>query len=85
MAKKTPPRIKKLPVARQRRMDALLEKNSEGKITSAERQELEELVTQAERLMVENARRLVAFAGQDRADDAVPVTVWIAPQRSAGA
>lgn len=63
-------------------MDALLEKNSEGAITPAEKARLEQLVAEAEALMVENAKRLARFARRrpDAAPaDAVPVTVWVKP------
>jgi hypothetical protein len=50
--------IKNFPAAKQRRLDELLEKNSEGSISPAERESLENLVADAEQLMVENALRL---------------------------
>ena len=53
-----PPRVQKLSAAKQRRLDELLDKNSEGTITDQERQTLEKLVGEAEQLMVENAQRL---------------------------
>lgn len=52
----------KLASQKQQRLDELLEKNSEGEITASERNELESLVEEAERLMVANARRLAEFA-----------------------
>jgi hypothetical protein len=55
------PKLKKLPAAKQRRMDELLERNSEGTITPAEKVKLEQLVAEAEQLMGENARRLAEF------------------------
>ncbi|MEK6258119.1 MAG: hypothetical protein AABP62_05815 [Planctomycetota bacterium] len=76
-----PPSIKKLAAAKQRRMDELLERNSEGQITPRERATLERLVAEAEALMVENAKRLSAFSQQPEGvpANAVPVTVWISP------
>ena len=81
MAKKsTPPKIAKLPTAKQRRLDALLDKNNEGTITSSEKAKLEELVAEAERLMIANAKRLAQFAKRHGAPvKAIPVTVWIEP------
>ena len=82
MTKPVPPRIKKFPAAKQRRLDDLLEKNREGTITPAEKNRLEKLVGEAEQLMVENGRRLAAFAGseQDAPTGAIPGTVWVKPE-----
>jgi hypothetical protein len=82
MARRSPPRLKNLPAAKQRRMDELLDRNSQGTITIAEKSRLETLVAEAEQLMVENGRRLAEFASRDVASvpvDAVPVTVWVKP------
>ena len=83
MKKSVPPRLKRFPAAKQRRLDALLEKNSDGLITPEERVALEGLVAEAEQLMVVNAKRLAAFAGPEAARrrvGAVPVTVWVQPE-----
>ncbi len=83
MKKSIPPRIEKLPAAKQRRMDALLDKNSEGTITPKEKEQLEQLVADAERLMVTNAKRLAKFAKTGKKSvrsGSVPVTVWIQPE-----
>jgi len=53
-----PPKIKRFPAADQRRLDELLEKNSQGTITAEEKVRLEELVAEAERLMVANAKAI---------------------------
>jgi hypothetical protein len=76
-----PPRLKKLPTTKQQRMDDLLERNREGTITAAEKSKLQELVAEAEQLMVENAKRLAAFHEQEAGvpSGATPVTVWIKP------
>jgi len=83
MARKTvPPTLQRLPAAKQRRMDALLDKNSEGMISAREKAILERLVAEAERLMVANAKRLAAFSQQENGatpPTAVPVTVWVSP------
>jgi hypothetical protein len=63
-------------------MDALLEKNSDGTITPAEKARLERLVGEAERLMVVNAKRLADFNGKRTAakgSGAISVTVWVQP------
>ena len=80
----TPPIPEKLPADRQQLLDSLLDKNSEGTITSAERDELETLVEESEKLMVANARRLAEFSRQTAAapTGAVPVTVWIKPEHA---
>jgi hypothetical protein len=83
MKKALPPRVKKFPIAKQRRLDELLEKNSEGVITPDEKARLVQLVAEAERLMVANAQLLARFA---EAEDpsvpvgAIPVTVWVKPE-----
>jgi len=59
MKKSVPPKLERFPVAKQRRLDRLLERNSEGNITRMEKATLEGLVAEAEECMVANARRLV--------------------------
>ena len=81
MRKSAPPKLERFPAAKQRRLDQLLEKNSEGTLT--EKEKLKQLVAEAEALMVANARRLAAFSQREAAlvpADAVPVTVWVQPQ-----
>ena len=79
-----PPAPDELPAEKQQRLHALLDKNSEGTITPAERTELESLVETAEQLMVANARRLAEFSqrGSGTPAGAVPVTVWIKPEHA---
>ena len=77
-----PPKLQKFPAAKQRRLDQLLEKNSEGLLTRKEKVALERLVAKAEQLMVANSKRLVEFAQGEavRAPaGAVPVTIWVQP------
>ena len=62
MSKRTPPKIRRLATAKQQRLDVLLEKNAEGAITEKEKQTLESLVAEAEKLMVANSQRLAEFA-----------------------
>lgn len=57
MKKPVPPKIEKFPAAKQRRLDLLLEKNSAGTITLREKEKLQQLVAEAEELMIANARR----------------------------
>lgn len=80
-----PPKLSKLSALKQRTMDALLEKNSEGTITPAEKARLERLVEEAEQLMVVNAKRLADFNGKRiaaKSSNAVSVTVWVQPARA---
>jgi len=58
MKKPVPPKVRKFPASKQRRLDQLLHKNSQGTITASERESLVQLVTEAEQLMIENAKRL---------------------------
>ncbi len=83
MKKPLPPKLRKFPGAKQRRLDQLLEKNSEGNITPDEAIVLKQLVAEAEELMVANAKRLAQFSkaeGTRPSAGAVPVTVWVQPQ-----
>ncbi len=85
MKKALPPKLRKFPTAKQRRLDELLERNSEGTITPRERGRLEELVGEAEELMVANARLLARFADAENQKSpvaAVPVTVWVKPENA---
>ena len=85
MTKILPPKVKKFPATKQRRLDELLEKNSEGTITSAEKTRLEQLVAEAENLMVANAQRMARFSQGEAAGQpagAVPVTVWVTPEHT---
>ncbi|HZU39085.1 MAG TPA: hypothetical protein VFA18_24380 [Gemmataceae bacterium] len=82
MRKRVPPRVQKFPAAKQRRLDQLLEKNSEGTITPKEKATLEQLVADAQELMVANTRRLAEFSKSHNVHPpagAVPVTVWVQP------
>jgi hypothetical protein len=79
MRQSGPPKLQKFSTAKQRRLDALLEKNSEGTITPRERARLAQLVVEAERLMVANAKKLATFSGRNNRRGpkaSVPVTVW---------
>ncbi len=83
MKKALPPKLRKFPAAKQRRLDELLEKNSEGTITPNERRRLKQLVAEAEELMVANARLVARFTeaeGETAPAAAVPVTVWVKPE-----
>jgi hypothetical protein len=86
MAKATPLKIVKFSAAKQRRMDLLLDKNSEGTISRKEKVELAALVSEAEQLMVENAKRIEKFSRRESTaqppSSAVPVTVWVQPNAS---
>ena len=83
MSKQAPPKVKKLPPAKQRRLDELLERNSEGVISVKEKALLEKRVAEAEELMVSNLKQLAAFTKSQTPSPppaAIPVTVWVSPQ-----
>lgn len=86
MAKATPLKIVKFPTIKQRRMDLLLDKNSEGTLSRKEKVELESLVSEAEQLMVKNAKQIEKFSRRESStqppSSAVPVTVWVQPNAS---
>jgi hypothetical protein len=78
-----PPKIKRFPAPKQRRLDQLLDKLAEGIINEKEKATLERLVAEAEALMVSNSMRLAEFARSQSPQPppgAVPVTVWVNPQ-----
>ena len=85
MNRRVPPKLKKFPAAKQRRLDELLEKNSEGNITGREKARLKQLVAEAEQLMVANAKLLARFSQTEDVGapaGAVPVTVWVRPEHA---
>jgi hypothetical protein len=85
MKKPAPPKVHKFPAVKQRRLDHLLEKSSEGTITLKEKEVLEQLVAEAQELMVANAKRLADFSkghGARPPAGSVPVTVWVQPQKA---
>jgi hypothetical protein len=51
-------RLRSLSAAKQNRLDALMDENNEGVLTSAERKELKALVRDAEEIALSNARKL---------------------------
>jgi hypothetical protein len=80
MKSTSPPKVERFPAAKQRRMDALLDKNNDGTITPRERRRLEQLVAEAEGLAIANAKRLAEFVRSQRIGNeerGVPVTVWV--------
>jgi hypothetical protein len=83
--KSVPPKLGKFPAAKQPRLDVLLEKNSEGTITTKQKAKLQQLVAEAEQWMVANARRLAEFSKRrttSASAGAVPVTVWVQPEHA---
>jgi hypothetical protein len=54
-------KLRRLPADRQRRLDTLMTRNNEGRLSTAERAELGQLVREAEEITLHNARVL---AGQ---------------------
>lgn len=77
-----PPAMRRFPLAKQRRMDELLDKNREGTITGKELSVLQRLVAAAESLTIANGKKLAEFAkrgGNLRPANSIAVTVWVAP------
>jgi len=60
--------IQRFPTHKQRRLDALADKNTEGQLTEVERLELERLVAEAQQLALENAQVLVRAQRPDLFD-----------------
>jgi hypothetical protein len=85
MKKRFPPKLEKFPAAKQRQLDQLLDRNSEGTITPKQKAKLEQLVAEAERLAAANGKRLVEFTQSERSGppaSAVPVTVWVRAEQT---
>jgi hypothetical protein len=55
-----PPRLQRIDAAAQARLDELMDKNTDGALTVAERRELDKLGRLAEKLSLENARLLAS-------------------------
>src|SRR5258708_35115336 len=51
-------KLRRLAVRKQQRLDTLMARSNEGSLTSAERQELQALVREAEAITLDNARQL---------------------------
>ncbi len=82
------PKIRPFPAVKQRRLDRLLEKNSEGEISPSERETLEALVAEAEEWMIANVKRFAEFSKSESPSPptgAVPVTVWVQAHATHGA
>jgi hypothetical protein len=50
--------VRRLPAAKQRRLDVLMEENNQGRLNEEELKELRALVREVEELTLENARRV---------------------------
>jgi len=53
-------RLQRLSADKQRRLDLLMTGNNEGRLTPAEREELQDLVREAEAIALSNARNLTS-------------------------
>jgi hypothetical protein len=53
-------RLRRLSVAKQKRLDALMAKNNEGRLTPADRREYEQLAHETEKIALGNARKLAS-------------------------
>lgn len=73
--------IRRFAVEKQALMDRLLEQNQNGLLSVEDADVLRDLVDDAERLMIENAKSLQAATQSERpqSSSAVPVTVWVKP------
>jgi hypothetical protein len=60
-------KMKSLPAAKQKRLDALMARNNDGRLTASERLELRELVREAGEMALGNARVLAALTGRSTA------------------
>jgi hypothetical protein len=54
----TEKKLRRLPPAKQKRLDVLMAKSNDSKLTKVEKQELQALVREAEEIMLQNARQL---------------------------
>jgi hypothetical protein len=51
-------RLRRLPASKQKRLDLLMSKNNDGRLTKAEQRDLQSLVREAEEITLENGRIL---------------------------
>jgi hypothetical protein len=51
-------KLRRLSAAKQKRLDALMDQNNEGRLTNSEQRELAALVRDAEEVLLDNARQL---------------------------
>jgi hypothetical protein len=56
----TEARLRQLSAAKQKRLDALMDRNNEGRLTPADRKEFQRLVHETEEIALDNARKLVS-------------------------
>jgi hypothetical protein len=56
-----PPKLRRLDDVADKRLTELMDKNTEGELTEAEKEELEQLGSLAQALSIQNARTLVAY------------------------
>ena len=61
-----PPKMARMEAVTQDRLDELMGRNTEGKLTGKEHRELERLVEEAERLSLENARLLAGHGKKSK-------------------
>jgi len=59
-----PPKLERLDAAMQDRLDELMSRNNEGKLTGSERRELGKMVDEVERISLTNARLMARQAGR---------------------
>jgi hypothetical protein len=56
----TEARLRRLSAAKQKRLDALMDRNNEGRLTPADRKEFQRLVHETEEIALSNARKLAS-------------------------
>ena len=66
--------LQRLGIESQARLDWLLDQNNEGRLTSAEREELQGLVTQYENLLLQNTEALLRATRPDLVDASGRIT-----------
>jgi hypothetical protein len=64
-----PPKLRRLDDAADRRLTELMDKNTEGELSAAEKEGLEQLGSLAQALSIQNARTLVAYRKANRNAD----------------
>lgn len=64
-----PPKLRRLDDAADKRLTELMDRNTEGELSEAEREELEQLGSLAQALSIQNARTLVAYRKANRTAD----------------
>ena len=64
-----PHKLLRLSLRKQKRLESLMRRNNQGRLSNLERETLQGLVRETEQIALENARRLAARSGRGKRSD----------------